>query len=95
MSQAVLRDVHLHDQSGLPLFKVVPLPLLEGLPARLPLHHILAAATGESDGGIAEVRQLPYQCLAARLQPDRSEALPAMRACARPAESKFSGARLR
>lgn len=51
--------------------QVVPLPLLEGLRARLPLHHILAAATSETNGGIAEVRQLPYQCLAARLQPDR------------------------
>jgi hypothetical protein len=50
---------------------VVPLPLMEGLPPGLPFGDILAAATADAGGGTAAVEQLPYQCFAARLQPDR------------------------
>lgn len=55
----------------LSLLQVVPLPLMEGLPPRLPFGDILAAATADAGGGMAAVEQLPYRCFAARLEPDR------------------------
>lgn len=49
---------------------------MKGLPAELPFHAILAAGTESGNGGgnaagYSELRSLPYQCSAARLQPDR------------------------
>ncbi len=64
-----------HRNSPLLALQVVPLPMMKGLPAELPFHAILAAGTESGGGGDAagysELRSLPYQCSAARLQPDR------------------------